>query len=249
MKRALICAGLVGLLSFLSAARADEPVSAVLDKAIKALGGEEKLAAAKAVTWASKGTIHLGDSENPFTSSATAQGLDQYAGKFSGEFNGMPFEGVTVIDGSKGWRKFAEMTTELDEDGLAMEKRNVYLRLVPTLIVPLKGPGFKTESDGEEKEGDITHNVVKVTATDGKDFRIYFDKESGLPVKVVATVAGFMGDESEQVMRLKDYKDFGGIMKATKLEVTRDGAPFVDETVTEFKSHASVDAGAFKEPE
>ncbi len=59
MKRsyiALLLAATVGLVS--TSGRADEAqVKQVLDKAIKALGGEEKLSKAEALTWKSKGKI------------------------------------------------------------------------------------------------------------------------------------------------------------------------------------------------
>lgn len=249
IRRALSVFALVYLASSLQMARADDAANAVLDKAIKALGGEEKLKGAKAITWAAKGTLSFGGNDNPFSTSVTAQGLSQYQGKFSGDFNGNQFEAVTVINGDKGWRKFGDMTMEMDEDALATEKRNIYLRLIPTLILPLKGEGFKAESGGEEKEGDITHNVVKVTGPEGKSFRLYFDKESSLPVKLVATVPDFMGEEYEQTTTYKDFKDFGGIMKATKIEILRDGERLMEENVSEFKAHESVDAAAFKEPE
>ncbi|TMQ33295.1 MAG: hypothetical protein E6K70_13850, partial [Planctomycetota bacterium] len=59
-------------------ARADDAKDpqAILDKAIKALGGEEKLSKVKAASWKGKGTINFGGNEMEFTSQTTAQGLD-----------------------------------------------------------------------------------------------------------------------------------------------------------------------------
>ena len=82
---------------------------------------------------------------------------------------------------------------ELDGDDLAAEKRRAYLQAAPMTILPLKGKGFKVESATEEKVGDKPAAVLKVTGPDGKDFTLFFDKESGLPVKLVATVAGLPG--------------------------------------------------------
>ena len=45
-----------------------------------------------------------------------------------------------------------------------------------------------------------------------------------------------------------DYKDFGGIKKATKIEVKRDGEPFQKMEVTEFKVLDKVDPETFTEP-
>src|SRR5205809_7563527 len=109
----------------------DKGAKAILDKAIKALGGEEKLSKVKAMTWKGKGKINFGGSENEFTSQTTVQGLDHFRSEFEGEFMGNKLKGVTVIAGDKGWRKIGDMEMELDKDGLATEKRTVYLTVIP----------------------------------------------------------------------------------------------------------------------
>jgi hypothetical protein len=230
--------------------RADEQeAKAVLDKAIKAIGGEEVLDKAKVITWKIKGSITFGDNDNEFTGQTTAQGLDRSRAEFEGDFNGNTVKGVTVLDGDKGWRKFGDDTMELDDDQVAREKRTLYLQMVPVLLVPLKGPGFKVESAAEEKVGDRPASVLKVTGPDGKDFTISFDKESGLPVKTVATVPGFQGEDFTQESTFADYKDFGGIKKATKLESKRDGERFLEAEVEEFKVLEKVEPETFTEPD
>jgi hypothetical protein len=251
MKRFLLAALAI---TFVSATanpvRADDTdPSAVLDKAIKATGGEEKLRKIDAIAWKSKLAITFNDNTNEFTGHTTLQGLDHYRSEFEGEFGGNPFKGVTVLNGDKGWRKFGDNKMELEGDALANEKRQVYLQAIPSLLVPLKGKGFKLESAGEEKVGDKPAAGIKVTGPDGKDFTLYFDKESGLPVKVVAKVVGFGGEEFTQTTIYKEYKDFDGIKKATKAESKRDGEDFIKSEVSEFKVLDKVDPKAFSEPE
>ena len=193
-------------------ARADEPdAKAVLDKGIQALGGEEKLGKAGALSWKSKGTLTFSGDDNEFSGTTTTQGLDHYRVDFEGEFNGNEFHGVTVLDGAKGWRKLGDNVMDLDGEALARERRTVYLQLVPVLLVPLKGKDFKVESAGEEKVGDKPAAKLKVTGPDAKTFTLSFDKESGLPVKLVASVPGFQGDEFEQTTTFANYKDVDGI--------------------------------------
>jgi hypothetical protein len=90
---------------------------------------------------------------------------------------------------------------------------------------------------------------VRVTPPDGKEFRLYFDKESGLPVRLVAKVLGFMGEEYTQETNFSDYKEMGGIRKATKIRAKRDGERFIDQEVTEFKVLDTVDPKTFAEPQ
>ena len=226
----------------------DKDATAVLDKAIAALGGEEKLAKAGTATWKAKGTITFNDSENPIKTRTTIQGIDRHRAEFEGDFNGNEVKGVTVLDGDKGWRKFGDDSQELDGEALATEKRRAYLQAAPATILPLKGKGFKVETAPEEKVDGKPAAVIKATGPDGKTFTLCFDKESGLPVKMTATVRGWQGEDFTQETTMSDYKDFGGIKRATKTESKRDGNPFVKLDITEFKVEDKLDPDTFAEP-
>ena len=234
----------------LSARADDKNPTAILDKAIKALGGEEKLKKAEAISWKTKGTINLGGNENEIKVHATAVGLDHYRQEFEGEFNGESRKFLIVLNGDKGWRKFGEEAMAMDDDGIANQKRGTYLLVLPMTLVPLKGKEFKLEAAGEEKVDGKPAVGIRVTGPDQKDFTLYFDKESGLPVKEVAKVAGFQGDEQSQETTYKDYKEFEGIKKATKVESKRDGEDFIKSEITEFKvlDKDKVDPKTFSEP-
>lgn len=230
-------------------ASADErEAKGVVDKAIKAAGGQEALGKVGAASWKSKGTITFNGNESPITVQSTVQGLDRYRAEFEGEFNGNSVKGVTVVNGDQGWRKFGDNVMRLEGDALAREKRNHYLQTAPVLLTPLTGKDFKLESAPEEKVGGKPAAVVKATGPDGKDFTLAFDKESGLPVRSVAKVAGFNGEEFTQETTFADYKEFGGIKKATKVESKRDGEKFIDMEVSEFKVMDKAGPDAFDEP-
>ena len=231
----------------LSARADDKDATPILDKAIAALGGEEKLAKSATATWKAKGTVNFNENTTEIKTSATVQGLDRHRAEFEMEFNGNPFKGVTVIDGKKGWRKFGDDVQDLDDEALATEKRRAYLQAVQN-VLPLKGKEFKVEAAPDEKVDGKAASVVKGTGPDGKPFTLYFDKESGLPVKLSATVKGFQGEEFVQDTTFSAYKDFGGVKKATKSESTRDGNPFIKVEMTDYKVIDKPEAGSFDEP-
>jgi hypothetical protein len=222
---------------------------AILDKAIKALGGEEKLSKIQAASWKTKGTFFFGGNENPVTTQTTVQGPDHFRQELEGDFGGNKVKGVTVLAGDKGWRKFADNQMDMDKDAVANQKRTIYLTMIPITILPLKGKQFKVEALGEEKIGGKPAVGIKATGPDGKDFKLYFDEASGLPVKLIATVAGFMGDEFTQETTFSDYKDLGGIKKATKIESKRNGEKFQEQQITEFRILDKVDPKTFAEPQ
>jgi hypothetical protein len=226
----------------------DKDAQAIVDKAIKALGGEEKLSKIKAATWKSKGTISFNGTDNEFSTTATVQGLDHFRSAFEGEFGGNKVEGVTVLAKDKGWRKFGDNQMEMDENGITNEKRTVYLQVVPMTLVPLKDKAFKVQTAGEKKVDGKDAVGLKITGPDNKDFTLFFDKDSGLPVLSVAKVMGFMGEEFTQETSFGDYKEFDGIKKATKVTSKRDGEKFIDSKLTEFKVLDNVDPKTFAEP-
>lgn len=229
--------------------RAADDAKAIVDKAIAAMGGEAKFSAAKGFTWKTKGTLRFGDNENSFNAEATLAGLDRYRSEFGGNFNGNEFKVVVVLNGDHAWRKFGDNAMEITGEELANEKRTVYLQTIPAgLLLPLKSKDFQLEAAGDEKVGDAEASVIKVTGPDKKDFKLYFDKKTNLPVKTVATVRGFDGQEFTQETIYSKFKDFGGIKKATKHEVKRDGNTFLEAEITEFTALDQVDPETFTEP-
>jgi hypothetical protein len=222
----------------------------VIEKAITALGGEAKIAAreAKAVETKGKGKLNFGGNEGDFSTTTTTVGLTKFRQEFKGDFGGNEVKGVTVMDGDKAWRKFADMLSKLEDDQLANQKRAVYLSVVPAIIIPLKGKDFKVESTKEDKVDNKPAIALKIVGPDKKDFELFFDKESGLPVKMLATVAGLQGDEFTQETTYGKYKEFDGIKHATKVENKRNGEKFIDLEVTDVKVLDKVDPKTFAAP-
>jgi hypothetical protein len=228
---------------------ADETeAKATIDKAIKAIGGEEKLTGIKAFSAKGKGQITLEGNDYDFTFDMTAKGIDKYRSSYEVEVDGKKFDGVTVLEGDKGWKKEEGEVKKLDGEALAVEKRNAYLDVVPILIVPLKGNGFKLDSASDEKIGDKAVAVVRVTGPEGKDFTIYFDKESGLPVKMNGLVADGQGEEAIHETTFEDYKEFEGIKVATRSRIKRGDKRYIEIEGMEFKALVNVEPETFVEP-
>jgi hypothetical protein len=238
MKR-MFAAVIVVAVGFCSTVKADDP-NAIIDKAVKAMGGQEKLEKVHAVQVKGKGTINFGGTESPINGQMISQGFDHYRLEFEIDFGGGRIQGVTVINGKKGWRKLGDKVTALDEEALRGEKQTVYIQLAVDNPTVLKGKEFKITK--AEK------STITVTGPDGKEFSIEFDKDSGLPIKVVAKVIAFSGDEVYQVATYSTYKDFGGIQKATAMESKRDGDSFLKQELIDFKVLDKVDPKTFDEP-
>ncbi len=227
-----------------SALHAEDNPNAILDKAITALGGAQKLSSIKAATWTANGKVNLG---GKFTSHTTVEGLDDFRSEFETDFNGTKVRGITVLAGDKGWRQISGTGRELSQGELANEKRNVAMQIASMNPTILKDKAFKVEPAGEENVGGKSAVGLNITGPRGKDFKLYFDKKTGLPVRLTAKIMG-VGNEADQEITFSDYKDFNGIKKASNAEIKRDGKKFISQNVTAFKVLGSVPADTFSEP-
>jgi hypothetical protein len=227
----------------------EKDATPILDKAIAALGGEAKLAKAASFTSKGAGTINIGDNDAPIKFNSTVDGLDRMRSEIEFDFNGMPIKGLTVLNGKKAWRKFGQGSEPLDDDQVESTRHSAYLQAIAATILPLKSKGFQVEAAADGKVEGKPAAVVTGKGPDGKAFTLFLDKETGLPLKLRALVRGFMGEEAEQETTFADYKDFDGVKRATKIESTRDGNPFLKMQYTEFKIVEKHDPSTFAEPD
>jgi hypothetical protein len=250
MKRSFgMLVAIAGFSVLVSTARGDEKdATPIIDAAIKALGGEEKLTKAMNFSSKSKGTVSINENELPITVSATMQGLNLYRSDFEIEFNGQAVKGQVILNGKKGWQTFSDNVMDLDAERLEAAKQNAYLMAIPWTLLPLKGKDFKVEAAPEEKVNGKPADVLKGTGPDGKPFTLYFDKETHLPARIVAKVMGMQGEELLQETSFNDFKDFDGTKHASKFETKRDGNAFSKQELLEYKIVEKPDPSLFEEP-
>ncbi|HZT83648.1 MAG TPA: hypothetical protein VFA26_25685 [Gemmataceae bacterium] len=141
--RKFLGVALAAVLAATASARGDDAADAraVLDQAIKAMGGEANLTRYKAATWKGKGKINLMGNEIEFTGEWKIQMPGQYRAEVQGDFNGIKFKQVRAIDGDKGWQqRNDEAAEDLDKEAVAEEKKQLAGQALAALV-PLKGKG------------------------------------------------------------------------------------------------------------
>jgi hypothetical protein len=137
-------------------------VTTILDKAVKALGGEDKLRKIEAATWKTKGKITLWDhKEHEFTGQTTARGLDRFRSELEMDALGEKLKILAVLNGDNAWHTVGDMPLQPDTTAARL-KCTVYLAVIPVTLEPLKGKGFKVEAAREEKVGGQPAVVLKV---------------------------------------------------------------------------------------
>lgn len=249
--RQTLCLTAAALLLAAGAARADEKADtrAVIEKAIKARGGEEKLAKEVAVTFKAKGKFYGMGEGIDYTGEWAVQPPDKTRFQLDFDANGMKFTFQWVFDGKKGWMKILDQTTELDDDAIAEAKENIYAGRVDTLVPLIKDKGFELSPLGEAQVGDRKAVGVRVSHKGHRDINLFFDKETGLPLKSERAVKDpMMGKEFTQETLYSDYKEVGGVRHPMKQVINRDGQKYVENEITEFETKDKIDDGQFAKP-
>jgi hypothetical protein len=237
-------------LFLISLARAqDAGAQALLEKAIKAAGGEAKLAKLQALTLKGKGKIFDMNQEIPFSASFYTQGSDQ--GRIVTEMTqmGNKITEVRVINKDKGWvRDNQQPPQPMSKEMLIEEKESLYFNYITTLA-PLKGKDFKLAALPEIKVDDKPAIGLTVASKGHREVKLYFDKESSLLVKSERLVKDpDSGKESTEEVLFGNYKEFDGIKIATKYTIKAMGKTSAEMDVTDAKPSEKLEATLFDKP-
>lgn len=243
--RAVTC-GLIAFLftSLVGSLRADDQAEGrkIIDKAIKASGGMDKLSKLKAMTWKSKGTYHGGEKAQAFTGNYSMQ----YPARFR-----MEIENVFVItfDNDKGWVKSPEGTKELTKEQLDEQRETQYAGWV-TALVPLWEKDFKFSLIGESKVENRDVVGVTVSKKGHRDVNLHFDKQNGLLLKASYLVKSdeMNGKEVIEETIYSNYEDVKGIKVARKAVINRDGKLYVESESSDVTHSEKLDASLFAKP-
>jgi len=244
------------LLTTVAPARSDddEAIKAILNKGIKELGGEDKLNKLQGLILKGKGTYIDGDKRTPFTATWHMQGSDKSRTVIVADLKGRAETVTRVLNGDNAWSKSAgDETKTLDKDDLAEEKENAHLNYLVNLA-PLKTKNFTLALLEEITIDDKVPAVgLKVSSRGRRDVKLYFDKETGLPIRAERTIRIKDPKTKEyrdvaEVVSFADYKDADGIKVATKFVTKWDGKPQADAVITEITAKDKLDEKLFTKP-
>jgi outer membrane lipoprotein-sorting protein len=251
--RRFVCLAAVLTLAASGAARAEQKddCKAVIDKAIKATGGEERLAKIKAFTFTMKGKFYgMGDGID-YTGELAVQVPDKSRIKIDGEIDGKKVTFfVQVANGNKVWRKVGDNTEEItDKDKIAEIQEERYADRLNSLLPLVQDKDFKLDPLGEVKVDGKLAVGVRVSHQGHRDINLFFDKSSGLLVKTERTVKDEATDkEVTQETIYSDYKEIDGVMHPLMLVISRDGKKYVDGTISDFEVKDKIEASEFAKP-
>jgi hypothetical protein len=230
--------------------RADEATKAIFEKAIKAYGGNEKLAAQKHLYLRSKGTLELpGLGSTNFNQEIWLKETGKMKDVMQLDVMGMQINVTTVYNGEKVWVNANGMTMELDQEIYGREFKEVTHLMKVMRLAFVGDKSIEVSIAGEAKVEDRPAVGVRLSSKGYKDVTLYFDKESGLITRVdrMALDASTGQDVAEERI-IKEYQVIDGLKTAKKILLNRDGKKFLEAEVLELKMLAEIDDSEFKMP-
>jgi len=221
----------------------------VIEKAIRALGGEKILTKLehRVIGQRLEGTMYVDGRTVTFSQQTFTQGFDHWREEFEGDAGRIPVKYVRVLSGERGWQKVGNMISKIEGEQLAGFKRGTYLAVVAAIIVPLRGKDFKVESTKEDTLDGKPAVLLKIIGPDKKTFELFFDRQNGLPVKLVIN-QNFTGKETKIEQTFSRYKRFSGIRWATEARLYKDGELVTDAKIVDVEFLAKVSPMTFAQP-
>jgi hypothetical protein len=238
------------LVSFAAADPAADDALAVVNKGIKAHGGEEALTKYKAGQASSKGKITLpGVGEVDFTQEVASMLPDKLKETLHLDIGGKQIDVVTIMNGDTVSIEAAGKDVPITDDIKKALKEAQYMLKVGKLVPLVKDKSYELSLIGESKvEGKPVVGVL-VKSKDHKDISLFFDKETGLLAKLEHRTAEPMtGKEITEERIIVSYGDKGkeGIPLPKEVLIKHDGETFMKVEVVEASILESLDDSTFK---
>ncbi len=224
-------------------ARAEDP-KAVVEKAIAAYGGEEKVARLAVRHSKNKGMLLIG-SGIPFSIETFVQLPGCLRNNIEIELNGQKVAVVEALRDGRAW----SAPGPLRERKPAELKSNLFLFRVLSLTPLLKDQSLQLSAlDDADVEGKPALGI-KIASEGQHEIRLWFDKGTGLLAKTERTVfdEGAKRDVQQEEI-WSDYRPIDGIPTAMKQEWRRGGKKLVEIEVVDAKYPDKIDAREFVEP-
>jgi hypothetical protein len=252
MLRRLGGAAVLAALVLATAARADDKeMKALLDRAIKAHGGAEKLDKYLASTMTIKGKVNIAGQDVDFEGQWSVQLPDRLRYEIEGEFMNQKFKTIVVVTKDKGWISAQGTTIEMEKEVLDESREDMHSGHIAGQLTPLTKKGYKLSPLGEIKVNGRPAVGMLVQREGFRDFNLYFDKKDGLLVRAESRAKDFQqgGKDVSRQVTYSDYKDYEGLKVASRMVMKQDDKDFLTGEISNVKVLEKLNDDVFVKPE
>lgn len=227
---------------------AEGEAEAVVDKALKAHFPKGLDTKNNALQTKSKGMLHVMGMDLSFTQDVSVQMPNKFKEVMELTVMNKNITVTSVFNGKDAWIRAGGQDVKVTKEILAEFKQVAYsLGLMQGVL--LKDKAVKFALVGEVKVKGKPAVGVTVSKQGNKDVNLFFDKGTGLIVKVEMRKLDIMsGQEVTEERTITKYQDVGGRKVARKVEVVRDGKPLLEAEVTDVQFLEKLDDSEFAQP-
>lgn len=249
MLRSLVFpAAVVLILGFLPVAGAQDNARAVVERAIAAHGGAARIDKYQAVHARAKSTIYLGNLEIPVKMETFIQLPDRFKIVMEMDVQGQKLNMTQILTGDKGSVTINGKTDPATDVMLTQLKETQFAERAVRLTPLLRDPAFELTGLGESKFEDKPVQGVQVRRKGFNDIRMYFDKASGLLVRLEKKA---MDSNMKEVMQediYSDFRDVQGVKRPMKVRMNHDGKKFLEGEMVEIQPLDRLEDVVFAKP-
>lgn len=226
-------------------AQQDEP-RAMVERALQAHGGAERLSRHKAGHLKTRGTLHQRGGI-AFSSETFTQSPGRLKNVMIYTVMGQAQTLTQVLDGDKGWVNDGKETRPLDAKSVRELQETLHAERVAGLVL-LREKGYELSRIDDLNVAGKPAAGVRVRGAGHRDQDLYFDKATGLLVSTISRVPSAAGGEVTQQKVYGNFKDFDGARRPTRVIVFRDGSPYLEFEVTELRALEKLPDATFAAP-
>lgn len=243
MRTLVTMALLAGIATPAAEAGDREKASAVIERAIKAHGGEDALNKAQKCSRRGKGVLTTPTGEVPFTTEETMQLPGRCRIVLEVERTRRQ---IIVLNGDKGWLKRPDGSVVSPKEEVNFYREEAHVWWLMTLTPLLKKeitltPLADAKVNGQDAE------VIKASSKGHGDIRLYFDKKTGMLVKIRRR-AVLADVPLTKEYYYSDFQDCDGAKLPGKEIVMQYDQKQSEVKFSQYKSLATVDEATFKKP-
>ena len=220
----------------------------LIERAIVAHGGYEKLAKSHAERIRLRGTMFVGKSAVPFTNDLTLQLPGQYKSVVVVQQGERRHGIVHLLDGDNATVVIDGQPQTVNSLHLSQLRQTLQLEQAMRLVPLLSDPGFSLMPGQDYAYNGGVITSVRVQGKGQRELVLYFDRASALLVKSEHKIDGPGGKDILQEAFYSDFREVGGHVRPGKVLVQRDGQKVMEAELVAAQRVVRIDVLEFRRP-
>lgn len=232
-------------LLYASLARADEASDArqVVDRAIAAIGGQERVQRLTGGIWKTNGTVR----GNPSKAEFQGQLPDKFRIDSMRLINGEKVPYSRIVNGERGWVVEGSQITPMSEAEISGVRSTFYHKQAATTLLPLLDKGTQLRVAARSIVDGQPVTQIRVTREGFPSLLFTFSEASGMLIKSeMSAPDARTGMDRKVEIFWSDHTEFDGVKMARRSKTFHNGELFIDTEITEFHAASSHPAGTFE---